>query len=321
MRSVAGHGVAQSQRSVLSKKVTFVTGRPGEVQRRTQEQTEPYVLIAGTPPRTRHCLTPPPRPPPMGTPVWGPRRAIWEVGSSLHPLLSGKDGVHACDCLMDLSKRLGMGAVWPLFHKPQTQERQGREKVPSVKTSHGCLQGRWRNQPAGSTGEPLTAAAGGTGAQRGFPWRPRWRRGGGWAKVPPTLVQAPAPGQCTGAGQVPPQVRAGSERHLLDCSVARRTTEVKAPRPCGSAGPGERRTRVRFQVIHHEGRGLEWAVPATWGRGEERDPDGERDRQTDRQTSGREIDTDPQRMEMEQKREVENLVRDGAKRRRKIFST
>lgn len=31
----------------------------------------------------------------------------------------------------------------------------------------------------------------------------------------------------------PQKTRAGSARHLLDCSVRCRTTEVKAPRPCG----------------------------------------------------------------------------------------
>ena len=104
----------------------------------------------------------------------------------------------------------------------------------------------------------------------------------------------PRPGQCTGAGQVPPQVRAGSERHLLDCSVRCRTTEVKAPRPCGERAA----RRKAYSVLGFRSSTTKAVagskVLATWGRGEERDPDGERDRQTDRQTSGREIDTDPQ---------------------------
>lgn len=49
--------------------------------------------------------------------------------------------------------------------------------------------------------------------------------------------QAP-PTRCGGAARVggrwgPPQGRAGSARHLLDCSVRCRTAEVNAPRPCG----------------------------------------------------------------------------------------
>ena len=112
----------------------------------------------------------------------------------------------------------------------------------------------------------------------------------GWAKVPPTLVQAPPGSVHRRRPGPPPQVRAGSERHLLDCSVRCRTTEVKAPRPCGERAA----RRKAYSVLGFRSSTTKAVagskVLATWGRGEERDPDGERDRQTDRQTDIRERD-------------------------------
>ena len=90
----------------------------------------------------------------------------------------------------------------------------------------------------------------------------------------PARVSAQAPARS------PPQVRAGSERHLLDCSVRCRTTEVKAPRPCGERAA----RRKAYSVLGFRSSTTKAVdgskVLATWGRSEERDPDGERE--TDR---------------------------------------
>lgn len=127
-----------------------------------------------------------------------------------------------------------------------------------------------------------------------------------------------APHPCAGPARVsakaparsPPQVRAGSERHLLDCSVRCRTTEVKAPRPCGERAA----RRKAYSVLGFRSSTTKAVagskVLATWGRGEERDPDGERARErggeTDRQTQTHKV------MEME-KREGEKLAKDRGK--------
>lgn len=64
----------------------------------------------------------------------------------------------------------------------------------------------------------------------------RRRRVGAHARgqAPPTTrCGVPAKVSVCGWGGGAPQRRAGSARHLLDWSVRCRTTEVKAPRPCG----------------------------------------------------------------------------------------
>ena len=167
-------------------------------------------------------------------------------------------------------------------------------------------------RPVGSTGEPLTAAAGELGLSEDSHVPEAEERGGmgqgaSHPRAGPARVSAQVPARS------PPQVRAGSKRHLLDCSVRCRTTEVKAPRPCGERAA----RRKAYSVLGFRSSTTKAVagskVLATWGRGEERDPDGERDRQTDIRERDRHR---PRVMEME-KREVENVARDGAKRRRK----
>lgn len=200
------------------------------------------------------------------------------MGSSLYPLLSGKDGVHAVTVSWTPPNACEMGAMWPLFHKPQTQERQRREKVPSVKPAMAVPRGDKETGACRVHRRAPHCSGGGTGAQQGFSCAGGGGAGGMGQGAPhpcagPARVSAKAPARS------PPQVRAGSERHLLDCSVRCRTTEVKAPRPCGERAA----RRKAYSVLGFRSSTTKAVagskVLATWGRGEERDPDGERARE------------------------------------------
>ena len=137
-----------------------------------------------------------------------------------------------------------------------------------------------KSEPAGPTGEPLTALVGEPrrSVDASAPEAEERSGTGGGAPHPcagPARVSAQAP-----ARSPPPQVRAGSARHLLDCSVRCRTTEVKAPRPCG-----ERAARRKAYSVLGLRSSTTKAVAGskvlpTWGRGGERDGDGERQRET-----------------------------------------
>lgn len=188
-----------------------------------------------------------------------------------------------------------------------------------------CHQSNWpwlspgemeKLRPAGSTSEPLTAAAGELGLSEDSR-APEAEERGGMGQSASHPCAGPARVSAQAPARSPPQVRAGSKRHLLDCSVRCRTTEVKAPRPCGERAA----RRKAYSVLGFRSSTTKAVagskVLATWGRGEERDPDGERDRQRQTDRHIRERDRHrPRVMEME-KREVENVARDRAKRRRK----
>lgn len=168
----------------------------------------------------------------------------------------------------------------PLTPNPGKAEARGGT---ISKTGHGCTPGRWRNW---SLRGPRVSPSLHWSGNRGAAWtqaRPRRKSEAGRAEAPPppracagpARVSAQAPARCP-----PPQFRAGSERHLLDCSVRCRTTEVKAPRPCG-----ERAARRKAYSVLGLRSSTTKAVAGskvlpTWGRGGERDGDGERQRET-----------------------------------------
>ena len=184
--------MAQSQLQCSVQKVTFCDREAGRAQRRTPGIREPYVLDSRALPPGPGTSSDSPHPGPR---QWGPlfggqEGPFGEVGSSLHPLLSGKDGVHAATVSWTPPNACEMGAMWPLFHKPQTQERQGREKVPSVKPAMAVSRGDGETGACGVHGRASLQRRGNWGSAR-ILVRPRRRREVGWAKVPPTLVQAP----------------------------------------------------------------------------------------------------------------------------------
>lgn len=220
----------------------------------------------------------PTRPPPMGTPVWGPRRRpIWGGGGLLCVLCSsGKDGVHGP--LQTPGNRRSVA----LFHKPQAQERQGREKVPSVKPAMAVSRGDGETGACGVHGRPLTAAAGELGLSEDSR-APEVEERGGMGQGASHPCAGPA-GSVHRRGQVPRRSGGVRGRHLLDCSVRCAAQWRQALR--------EARRQAAYSVLGFrssttEGRGRVGKVLADLGwRGER--PDGER--QTDRQTDIRERD-------------------------------
>lgn len=146
--------------------------------------------------------------------------------------------------------------------------------------------------PAGSTGEPLTAAAGELGLSEDSRAPEVEERGGmgqgashpcaGPARVSAqALARSPPAGQ-GGVRETPTGLQRALPHHRGEGAQALR----------GARRQAKGVLRVRFQVIHHEGRGrVEGPRDLGEGRGER---PGWGERQTDRQTSGREIDTDPQ---------------------------
>ena len=291
-----GHGVAQSQLQCSVQKVTFCDREAGRAQQRTPGIREPYILdslaLPPGPGISSDCPHPSPR-------QWGPlfggqEGQFGEVGSSLRPLLSGKDGVHAATVSWTPPNACEMGAMWPLFHKPQTQERQGREKVPSVKLAMAVPRGDGETEACGVHERAPHCSGGRTGAQRGF----SCARGGGarWdgpKRLPP--LRRPRPGQCTGAGQVPPAGQGGVQETPTGLQRALPHHRGEGAQALwGARRQAKGVLRVGFQVIHHEGRGrVEGPRDLGEGRGE-RPGWGERQTETDRQTdtSGRETDTD-----------------------------
>ena len=145
-------------------------------------------------------------------------------------------------------------------------------------------------------------SGGGTGAQQGFSCA-----GGGGARWDgprrPPPSRRSRPGQCTGAGQVPPAGQGGVRETPTGLQRAlphHRGEGAQALRGARRQAKGV--LRVGFQVIHPEGRGR---VEGPRDLGEKR---GERPgwRERDRQTQTQRV------MEME-KREVEKLARDRGK--------
>ena len=284
--------MAQSQLQCSLQKVTFCDREAGRAQQRTPGIREPYVLdslaLPPGPGISSDCPHPGPR---QWGPLFGGQEGLFgEVGSSLHPLLSGKDGVHAATVSWTPLNACEMGAMWPLFHKPQTQERQGREKVPSVKPAMAVPRGDGETEACGVHGRAPHCSGGGTGAQRGF----SCARGGGarWdgpRRLPPS--RRPRPGQCTGAGQVPP---AGQGRVQETPTGLQRALPHHRGEGAQALWRARRQAKgvlcVGFQVIHHEGRGrVEGPRDLGEGRGER---PGWGERQTDRHQGERQTQTE-----------------------------
>lgn len=85
---------------------------------------------------------------------------------------------------------------------------------------------------------------------------------------------------CAGRGS-PPHVRAGSTRHLLDCSVRCRTTDVKAPRPCGERAARRKAYSVLGLRSSTTNAVAGSKVLPTWGRGRERRRETRRETETE----------------------------------------
>ena len=264
-----------------------MTGRPGGHSKELQEFENPIFWIALHSPQDQASVLTAPTPAPAnGDPCSGAKK--------------GNLGRWGLLCILCSLAR--MGCMLRLSHGPlQTPvkwvQRGHYSTSPKPRRGRGerrCHQSNWpwlspgemeKLRPAGSTSEPLTAAAGEVGLSEDSRAPEAEERGGmgqsashPWAGPARVSAQAPA--------RSPPQVRAGSKRHLLDCSVRCRTTEVKAPRPCGERAA----RRKAYSVLGFRSSTTKAVagskVLATWGRGEERDPDGERarQRQTGRQT-------------------------------------
>lgn len=143
---------------------------------------------------------------------------------------------------------------------PRVAPQEDRETGPRTRAPHG----------PGAGGRVR-----GGGARRG--------RAGG---APPNPLRQALPGSvhsediCAGRGP-PPHVRAGSTRHLLDCSVRCRTTDVKAPRPCGERAARRKAYSVLGLRSSTTNAVAGSKVLPTWGRGRERRRETRRETETE----------------------------------------
>lgn len=76
-------------------------------------------------------------------------------------------------------------------------------------------------------------------------------------------------------------MRAGSTRHLLDCSVRCRTTDVKAPRPCGERAARRKAYSVLGLRSSTTNAVAGSKVLPTWERGRERRRETRRETETE----------------------------------------